>query len=81
LTAIIFLLSSNTVSAGFLEELNRTYVTDVSELPHYNESELKPDISMTTAEHLQGGIDIVGFEKWQISVEHSLSTVILQQMP
>ena len=42
--------------------MNRTYVTDVSELPHYSESELRPDIEMTTAEHLQGWIDIVGFE-------------------
>ncbi|HYN44529.1 MAG TPA: hypothetical protein VER35_00880 [Candidatus Limnocylindrales bacterium] len=50
------------MSAGLLEELNSTYVTNVSELPQYSESELKPDITMTTGEHLQGWIDIVGFE-------------------
>jgi hypothetical protein len=62
LTTIIFSSSCNTVSAGLLEELNSTYVTDVSQLPPYTESELKPDITMTTADHLQGWIDIVGFE-------------------
>jgi hypothetical protein len=62
LIAIIFSSSFSTVRAGLLEELNRTYVTDVYELPHYSESELRPDIVMTTSEHLQGWIDIVGFE-------------------
>ncbi len=45
-----------------MEELNRTYVTDVSALPKYSESELRPNIEMTTLGHLQGWIDIVGFE-------------------
>lgn len=55
-------MSSSTVRAGLLEELNGTYVTDVSKLPHYSESELHPYIEMTTSGHLQGWIDIVGFE-------------------
>jgi hypothetical protein len=46
-----------------LEELNNTYITDVSGLPPYKESELRPDIEMTTADHLQGWVDIVGFQK------------------
>jgi hypothetical protein len=55
-------LSSDPVSAGILEELNSTYITDVSGLPPYKESELRPDIQMTTTDHLQGWIDIVGFQ-------------------
>jgi hypothetical protein len=55
-------LSFNPASAGLLEELNSTYITDVSGLPPYKESELRPDIEMTTAGHLQGWIDIVGFQ-------------------
>jgi hypothetical protein len=42
--------------------LNSTYITDVSELPSYSESQLHPDIEMTTANHLQGWVDIVGFQ-------------------
>ncbi len=45
-----------------LEELNSTYITDVSELPRIGESQLHPDIEMTTAGHLQGWVDIVGFQ-------------------
>ncbi|NJD53024.1 MAG: hypothetical protein FIB07_09185 [Candidatus Methanoperedens sp.] len=45
-----------------MEELNNTYITDVSGLPLYNESELRPDIEMTTTDHLQGWVDIVGFQ-------------------
>ncbi len=44
-----------------LEELNSTYITDVSGLPPYSESELRPDIEMTIVDHLQGWVDIVGF--------------------
>lgn len=62
MTAIILLSSSNTVSAGLFEELNSTYVTDVSALPQYGELELKPDITMTTSGHLQGWIDIMDFQ-------------------
>jgi len=62
LTFILFSSSSGTVHAGLLEELNRTYVTDVSALPPYRESDLRPDIEITTSGHLQGWIDIVGFE-------------------
>ena len=56
-------MSSNPVSAGLLEELNSTYITDVSGLPPYKESELRPDIQMTAVDHLQGWIDIVGFQE------------------
>jgi hypothetical protein len=59
--SIIFFLPSG--GAGVLEELDSMYVTDVSELPRYSEYDLRPDIEVTTAGHLQGWIDIVGFEK------------------
>ena len=42
--------------------MNSTYIVDVSRLPPYKESELRPDIEMTTSDHLQGWIDIVGFQ-------------------
>ena len=45
-----------------MEELNNTYIIDVSRLPPYNESELRPDIEMTAVDHLQGWIDIMGFQ-------------------
>ncbi len=59
--AFLFSIQFNPVNAGVLEELNNTYITDVSGLPPYKESELHPDIQMTVAGHLQGWVDIVGF--------------------
>ena len=56
-------MSFNPASAGLLEELNSTYITDVSALPPYIESELRPDIELTISDHLQGWVDIVGFQK------------------
>ncbi|SNQ59681.1 hypothetical protein [Candidatus Methanoperedens nitratireducens] len=60
--AFLFSIQFNPVNAGVLEELNSTYITDVFGLPQYKESELRPDIQMTAAGHLQGWVDIVGFQ-------------------
>ena len=61
MTASLFSMSFHPVSADLLEDLNNTYITDVSGLPPYKESELHPDIQVSTADHLQGWVDIVGF--------------------
>ncbi len=51
----------NPVSAGLLEELNSTYITDVSQLPPYKESELTIDETVQTSGHIQGWVDLIGF--------------------
>ncbi|KAB2946992.1 MAG: hypothetical protein MPEBLZ_03606 [Candidatus Methanoperedens nitroreducens] len=55
-------MSLNPACAGLLEELNSTYITDISGLPPYKESDLRPEIEQTISDHLQGWVDIVGFQ-------------------